>query len=98
MDAQELRQLSAEELKGRIKQGQEDLFRARFKGQSSEARDTSIFKKIRRDVARAQTVLTQKLKGIEVPAAKAVEAKTAKAVVEDKRSTAAKKTKKGSKA
>lgn len=91
MEAKELRSFSAEELKGRVKQWQEDLFRARFKGQSAEARDTSVFKKIKRDIARAQTVLSEKLRGIELPAAKPVEAKAEKV-------TKAKKTTKGSKA
>jgi|688.fasta_scaffold61877_10 large subunit ribosomal protein L29 len=98
MEAKELRSFSAEELKGRVKQWQEDLFRARFKGQSAEARDTSVFKKLKRDIARAQTVLTEKLRGIELPAAKPVEAKAPKAVVEDKKVTKTKKTTKGSKA
>jgi len=82
MEAQELRQLSVDELKGRVKQFKEDLVRARFKVQTAEARDTSVFKKTRGDLARAQTVLTEKLKGI-VVATKAVEdkpvAKTKKA-------------------
>jgi len=62
MDAKELRQLSVEELKSKIKSLKEDGVRARFKVQSSEERDTSVFKKIRKDVARAQTVLTEKSK------------------------------------
>ncbi|NBW99918.1 50S ribosomal protein L29 [bacterium] len=72
MNAQEFRQLSVEELKGRLKQFKEELVRSRFKVQSSEARDTSVFKKIKRDVARAQTVLTEKLMGIEVVSKKSV--------------------------
>lgn len=66
MDAKELRQLSVEELKGKIKTLKEDGVRVRFKVQSSEERDTSVFKKIRKDVARAQTVLTEKLRGQDV--------------------------------
>jgi large subunit ribosomal protein L29 len=78
MEAQELRQLSVEELKGRVNQFKEDLVRARFKVQSAEERDTSLFKKIRRDAARAQTVLSEKLRGVEVVSKKPVEDKPVK--------------------
>jgi large subunit ribosomal protein L29 len=87
MEAQELRQLSVDELKGRVKQFKEDLVRARFKVQTAEARDTSIFKKTRADLARTLTVLTEKAKGIVV----------ATKSVEDKPVAKAKKVTKGSK-
>jgi len=60
MDAKELKQFTAEELKARIGQWKEELFRSRFKAQSSDVRDTSVFKKLRKDIARAKTVLNQK--------------------------------------
>lgn len=66
MEVQELRSLSVEELKSRVKQWKDDLFRARFKSFSSETKDTSVFKKLKKDVARANTVLTEKAKGIVV--------------------------------
>ncbi len=72
MEASELRQSSVDELKGRIRQWQDELFRARFKGQSSEAKDTSVIKKLRRDIARANTVLVEKNKGIALPASASV--------------------------
>lgn len=75
MEAQELRQLSVEELKGRVSQFKEELVRSRFKVQSSEQRDTSLFKKIKRDVARAQTVLSEKRRGVEVVSKKPIEDK-----------------------
>ncbi|MSP19045.1 MAG: 50S ribosomal protein L29 [Bdellovibrionales bacterium] len=62
MDAKELRTLGVDELQARCRQWAEDLFRARFGAQSVEAKDTSIFKKLRRDIARAKTVLTEKIK------------------------------------
>jgi large subunit ribosomal protein L29 len=67
MEAAELRQFTADELKGRIKQWQDELFRARFKGQTSEAKDTSVVKKLRHDIARANTVLVEKTKNIVLP-------------------------------
>jgi large subunit ribosomal protein L29 len=62
MEAKELRTLGVDELKARCRQWGEELFRARFQAQSAEAKDTSVFKKLRKDIARAQTVLTEKLK------------------------------------
>lgn len=75
MKVQELNQFTVDELKARIGQWKEELFRSRFKAQSSEVRDTSVFRKLRRDVARAKTILNQKLKA---PQDKATTAKSAK--------------------
>lgn len=66
MEAKELRTLGVEELRARCRQWGEELFRARFQAKTAEAKDTSIFKKLRKDIARAQTVLTEKLKSGEV--------------------------------
>lgn len=60
MKAQELRQFSAGDLKSRIETWKEELFRSRFKTEASEARDTSVVRKLRRDIARAYTILAQK--------------------------------------
>ena len=60
MEAKELRDFSVEELKSRVRQWSEELFRFRFKAQTSEARDTSVFKKLRKDIARGMTVLNEK--------------------------------------
>jgi large subunit ribosomal protein L29 len=63
MDAKELRQLNMDELKSRAKQLKEDYFKSKFKAQSAEKKDTSIFKKNRKDIARTLTILSEKLKG-----------------------------------
>lgn len=60
MDAKELRTFSVSELQGRVKQWREELFQTKFKSQTSEAKDTTAAKKIRKDIARALTVLNQK--------------------------------------
>ncbi len=60
MEAKELRQLSVEELKGKIRQGKEEIFRAQFKQQSTESKDTTIVPKLKKDVARALTILNEK--------------------------------------
>ena len=64
MEAKELLDLKVDELKARVQQWREELFRARFKARTSEAKDTSVPRKLRRDIARALTVLTQKAKGV----------------------------------
>jgi large subunit ribosomal protein L29 len=60
MEIKDLRSLSPSELSSRVQQWKEELFRAKFKGQSGETRDTSIFRKLRKDIARAKTVLVEK--------------------------------------
>ena len=60
MKADELRSFSIPELEGRIGQWREELFRSRFKGETSEAKDTSVVPKLRHDIARALTVLNEK--------------------------------------
>lgn len=60
MEAKELRNFSVEELKSRIRQWREELFRSKFKTQSSEAKDTSVLRKLRHEIARGLTVLSEK--------------------------------------
>ncbi len=64
MEAKELRQLKKEEIQGKVLQWKEELFRSRFKAQTSEAKDTSIFIKLRRDIARGLTILSEENLGI----------------------------------
>lgn len=96
MEAKELRGFSVEDLKGRVRTWNDELFRARFKGQNSETKDTSVFRKLRRDVARALTIIGEKEAGTERPV-KAASAPVDKPVAEAK-TAKAKKTTKGSKA
>jgi large subunit ribosomal protein L29 len=63
MNAGELRNFSPDELSARVKQWKDELFRWSLKTQSQEARDTSIVRKLRRDIARALTVLNEKKSG-----------------------------------
>lgn len=66
METSEMRTLSPDELKGRVKNWRDELFRTRFKAQGSEARDTSVVKKLRREIARALTILNEKQQGLVV--------------------------------
>lgn len=87
MEAKELRTLGVDELRARCRQWGEELFRARFQAKTAEAKDTSIFKKLRRDIARAQTVLTEKLKAGQPGAIKAVAPKSEVETPTDKPAT-----------
>ena len=64
MDAGELRNFTPDELTARVKQWKDELFRSRFKAQTAEARDTSVVRKLRRDIARALTVIGEKNSGV----------------------------------
>ncbi len=49
-------------------QWREELFRAKFKMQSSEAKDTSVFRKLKQDIARALTIISEKGRGVVIEA------------------------------
>jgi large subunit ribosomal protein L29 len=68
MDAGELRNFTPDELSARVKQWKDELFRSRFKAQTAEARDTSVVRKLRRDIARALTVIGEKNSGVVISA------------------------------
>lgn len=82
MEAKELRQFSVDELNGRIKQWKDEFFRARFKGQTNETPNTSVFRTLRRSIARAKTILNEKQRLGET--ASAPVAASASQTVEDK--------------
>ena len=60
MEARELRELGIPELTTRVTQWREELFRSKLKKFSGEAGDTTASRKLRRDIARALTVLNEK--------------------------------------
>jgi len=90
MDAGELRNFTPDELNARVKQWKDELFRSRFKAQTAEARDTSVVRKLRRDIARALTVIGQKNSGV-VIAAKPLEEKAEAVADKPAKKTAKKK-------
>jgi large subunit ribosomal protein L29 len=94
MEAKELREFSIDELQTRVKQWKEELFRSKFKSEATEAKDTSVFRKLRRDIARGLTILNEKQRAGLTPAKGKLKATTAAVeapeaaedkVVEDKR-------------
>ena len=61
MSVNDLRELSITELKNKIVDLKKELMDSRFALATSQLEDTSVFKKIRKEIAQANTVLTEKL-------------------------------------
>ena len=61
MSVNDLRELSVTELKNKIVDLKKELIDSRFALATSQLEDTSVFKKIRKEIAQANTVLTEKL-------------------------------------
>lgn len=57
MKPSEMRQLSAEELVGRVTQWQEDLFRMHCGQAIGQVTDTTNIRNMRRQIARAKTII-----------------------------------------
>ncbi len=62
MKASEIRELGAADLKVRVGQWKEELFRAKLKKFGGEVKDTTATRKLRRTIARAVTILGEKEK------------------------------------
>jgi large subunit ribosomal protein L29 len=59
MNAQEMRELPAEELGVRVTQWQEDLFRMRCNQAIGQNTDTNRIRAMRRQIARAMTIINE---------------------------------------
>ena len=59
MKANELRELSHQELKDKEKEFKDELFNLRFQLATGQVEDTSRIKKVRQNIARVKTVLRQ---------------------------------------
>jgi large subunit ribosomal protein L29 len=64
MKAEEIRDLSAEELTARIAELEEERFRLRFRSASEALEEPLRLRKIRRDIARMQTVRRERELGL----------------------------------
>jgi large subunit ribosomal protein L29 len=60
MSAEDFRALPLDDLKGRVKSLEEDVFRVRFQHATSQLQDSSKLAKTRRELARAKTILRLK--------------------------------------
>ena len=61
MQAKELRQLSADELRSKADELRAELFSARMKHETGQLENTAKLMALRRDVARVETLLREKL-------------------------------------
>ena len=56
----DLRDMSAEQLQGRLGELQEERFRLRFRSATESIENPMRFRSLRRDIARMQTILREK--------------------------------------
>ncbi len=63
MKAEDIRELSDDDIRGRIAELQEERFRLRFRGATEPLEDPLRLRSIRRDIARLKTVAAQKRAG-----------------------------------
>ena len=61
MSVNDLRELSIVELQNKILDLKKELMDSRFSLATSQLEDTSVFKKIKKEIARANTVWTEKI-------------------------------------
>ncbi|NLB71563.1 MAG: 50S ribosomal protein L29 [Chloroflexi bacterium] len=62
MNAKEVRELSTEEIKTRLMNTRQELMNLRFQIVTGQLTDTSRFKVARRDIARLQTILNERVR------------------------------------
>ena len=80
MRADEIREMSADDIKARVSELEEERFRLRFRSASEPLENPLRLRSLRRDIARLKTILTQKDRGVEVAvSAKKASTKAAKA-------------------
>ncbi len=60
MKASELRELEVEELAQKAREARSEFFNARVKHATGQLEDTAKLKRLRRDIARVECVLTEK--------------------------------------
>ncbi len=60
MTAAEIREMTDDEIRGRVAELQEELFRLRFRSATQQLESTALLTALRRDVARLKTILRQR--------------------------------------
>ena len=60
MTATEIREMTADELRTRVEQLQEEQFRLRFRAATVQLENPMLLRTIRRDIARIKTVLRER--------------------------------------
>ncbi|MDY0126124.1 MAG: 50S ribosomal protein L29 [Anaerolineaceae bacterium] len=62
MNAKEVRELSTEEIRAKLINTRQELMNLRFQMVTGQLSDTSRFKSARRDIARLETVLNERVR------------------------------------
>ena len=62
MNAKEMKELSTEEIRAKLMNTRQELMNLRFQMVTGQLTDTSRFKVARRDIARLETVLTERVR------------------------------------
>lgn len=62
MKAEEIRKMSAEELRSKLSDAREELLKLRFQQVTGQLTDTSRLRVLRRDIARMESVLNETLR------------------------------------
>ncbi len=60
MEIKELRQLPDDELRSEIEKAREKIFRMRFQGKGKDLENPGLFRVLRKDIARMNTVLSER--------------------------------------
>ncbi len=60
MTAAEIREMTDEEIRARVGELQEELFRLRFRSATQQLENPALLKGLRRDVARLKTILRER--------------------------------------
>ncbi len=60
MKATELRELALQELEQKVRESRDELFNARVKHATGQLEDTAKLNRLRRDIARVETVILEK--------------------------------------
>ena len=60
MTSAEIREMTDEEIRARVAEIQEELFRLRFRSATQQLESTALLGALRRDVARLKTILRQR--------------------------------------
>jgi large subunit ribosomal protein L29 len=63
MRAEEIRELSADEIKSKVADLEEERFRLRFRSATEQLENPLRLRTIRKDIARLKTVLTERERG-----------------------------------
>ena len=66
MTIKEMREMPSEELRSEIEKTREKIFKMRFKGKGKDLENPGLYQAMRKDIARLNTLLVERVKKIRV--------------------------------